>query len=100
MSAHDTFATAPLPPRLLDVKAAAVYLSLRPDRLYRLTDRREIPFVRVGRRVLFDVQDLEGWIRRHRVRALSGRAELEALDDAPAPGGTLGSPLAPQERGG
>jgi excisionase family DNA binding protein len=55
--------------RLLDVKEAARYLGTTDKTLYTKIWRREIPFIKLGRSVRFDVRDLEALIERSRVRA-------------------------------
>lgn len=57
-------------PRLLDVAAAAEYLSTTEAALKKKVTRREIPFVRVGKRAIrFDVRQLDDWIDEHTVEA-------------------------------
>lgn len=55
--------------RLLNIKEAARYLGTTDKTLYTKIWRREIPFVKIGRSVRFDVRDLEALIERSRVRA-------------------------------
>ena len=52
-----------VPKRLLTVKEAAAYLGRRtPSAVYKLVARHEIPVVRHGRNVRFDVRELNKWI--------------------------------------
>ena len=53
--------------RYLDVPSAAVYLSLSPTALYHRVARRTIPFIKQGKRVLFDRDALDRWMRRKAV---------------------------------
>jgi excisionase family DNA binding protein len=55
--------------RLLNIKEAARYLGTTDKTLYTKIWRREIPFVKIGRSVRFDLRDLEALIERSRVRA-------------------------------
>jgi len=55
--------------RLLNIKEAARYLGTTDKTLYTKIWRREIPFIKIGRSVRFDVRDLEALIERSRVRA-------------------------------
>ena len=55
--------------RYLDVSAAAVYLSLSEKAIYHRVARRTIPFIKRGKRVLFDCQALDRWMRRGKVDA-------------------------------
>jgi excisionase family DNA binding protein len=55
--------------RLLNIKEAARFLGTTDKTLYTKIWRREIPFIKLGRSVRFDVMDLEALIERSRVRA-------------------------------
>jgi excisionase family DNA binding protein len=55
--------------RLLNIKEAARFLGTTDKTLYTKIWRREIPFIKLGRSVRFDVKDLEALIERSRVRA-------------------------------
>jgi excisionase family DNA binding protein len=55
--------------RLLNVQEAARFLGTTGKTLYSKIWRREIPFVKIGRSVRFDVKDLEALIERSRVKA-------------------------------
>lgn len=51
-------------PRLLTVPQAASYLSASVWAVRSLAWSREVPSVRIGRRVLFDLRDLDRYIER------------------------------------
>ena len=51
-----------VPRLLLDAHQAARALSISERTLWSLTDKGEIPSVRIGRRVLYDPRALRGWI--------------------------------------
>lgn len=51
---------------LLTAVEAAQSLSISPRTLWTLTHRGELPCVRVGVRVLYDVDDLRAWINRRK----------------------------------
>ena len=51
---------------LLNAKTAARALSISTRKLWELTNCREIPCVRVGRRVLYDPSDLRAWIDKQK----------------------------------
>lgn len=58
--------------RLLDVPAAAEYLGTTPDALRKLVQRRQIPFMRQGKRTLrFDIRQLDAWIADRTTQAAS-----------------------------
>lgn len=54
-------------PRLLGLKTAAGYLSLSYWTVRELIWRGELPHVRVGRRLLVDRADLDGFIERNKL---------------------------------
>ena len=56
--------------RLLNIKEAARYLGTTDKTLYSKIWRREIPFIKLGRSVRFDVRDLEALIERSRIKAV------------------------------
>ena len=51
-------------PRWLDAASAARYISVTPDALYHMVQRRQIPFVLKGRRLFFDRLELDRWMLR------------------------------------
>ena len=53
--------------RLLNVKEAAQFLGLEVDTVYKKSRLREVPCVKVGRALRFDVKALERYIDRHTV---------------------------------
>lgn len=53
--------------RLLNVHEAAEYTCLAVGTLYNLVSRREITFVKLGRKLLFDLKDLDEWIERSKI---------------------------------
>lgn len=55
---------AVLPSRWLSTEAAAVYLGVSPSTLCndRVTRSLNIPFTRLGRRVLYDRQELDAYL--------------------------------------
>ncbi len=58
--------------RLLTVAEAAERLRLSVSTLYHLTSAREIPFIKIGQRVLFEERELAEWVAAHRVDPLAG----------------------------
>ena len=55
--------------RPMNIPEAAHYLGTTPATLYTKIWRREIPFIKIGRSVRFDISDLELLIEQSRVRA-------------------------------
>lgn len=50
---------------LMDVQAAAEYLGLSPNSMYRLSSSGRIPTFRHGRRVLFRPKDLDAYVEEN-----------------------------------
>ena len=59
--------TAELQPVLLNVKQAAVYLGRSEQAVQHLIFQRDIPVVRIGRRVHLHRKDLDVWIEKNKV---------------------------------
>ncbi|MFC1573468.1 helix-turn-helix domain-containing protein [Candidatus Eisenbacteria bacterium] len=47
---------------MLTVKQVADWLNLKPKTIYAMTARREIPCVRIGKRLRFSRHDLLRWL--------------------------------------
>ncbi len=56
--------------RLLNVREASQYLGLETATVYRKARLREIPSVKVGRALRFDVKALERYIEQHTIETL------------------------------
>jgi excisionase family DNA binding protein len=56
--------------RLLTVREAAAYLGLQVDTVYKKARLRELPSVKVGRSLRFDVQALERYVEQHTIETL------------------------------
>jgi len=57
--------TAPvIPRRYLDVKAAAIYLGMTEGAVYAASARRQIPFRRQGRKLVFDAVELDTYMHQ------------------------------------
>ena len=56
--------------RLLNVKESAQYLGLEVDTVYKKARLRELPFVKVGRALRFDVKALERFIEQNAIPIL------------------------------
>jgi excisionase family DNA binding protein len=53
-------------PLLLTAREAARLLSISPRTLWTLTNRGELPAVRIGRAIRYDPVDLRHWIERQK----------------------------------
>lgn len=58
--------TAPLEPRLLGVESAAAYLGCAKWAVRTLAWQRKVPFIRIGRRILFDKADLDKFVEQQK----------------------------------
>ena len=56
--------------RLLSPKEAAAYLSLKVDTVYKKARLRELPSVKVGRALRFDLVALDHYIEAHTIQDL------------------------------
>jgi excisionase family DNA binding protein len=56
--------------RLLDVEEAAGYLGLKVDTVYKKARLRELPSVKVGRALRFDVVALERYVEQHTIETI------------------------------
>ena len=56
--------------RLLTPKEAAAYLGLKVDTVYKKARLRELPSVKVGRSLRFDVVALDRYVEQHTIETL------------------------------
>ena len=56
--------------RLLKVGEAARFLGLRVDTVYKKARMREVPSVKVGRALRFDIKALERFVEQHTFRTI------------------------------
>lgn len=56
--------------RLLNVEEAAQYLGLQVDTIYKKARLRELPSVKVGRALRFDVVALDRYVEQHTIKTL------------------------------
>ncbi len=55
---------------LLNVREAALFLGIEVDAVYKKSRRREVPCVKVGRALRFDVKALERYIEQHTIETI------------------------------
>ena len=60
--------------RLLNVAEAAAYLGLQIDTVYKKARLRELPSVKVGRSLRFDVEALVRFIEEHSIETIDERS--------------------------
>jgi excisionase family DNA binding protein len=53
---------------LKDIKFAAEFLGLPVPSVRGKISRRELPFIKIGRRVLFDLEDLQAFVEKLKVQ--------------------------------
>jgi len=56
--------------RLLNVGEAAQYLGLQADTVYKKARLRELPSVKVGRALRFDVVALDRYVEQHTIKTI------------------------------
>jgi len=56
----------PIEPILIDANAAARALGICSKTVWSLTNRGDLPCVRIGQRVLYDPHDLRSWVDRQK----------------------------------
>jgi len=60
----------PVGKRLLNAVEAAEYLGLSVDTVYKMARLRELPSVKVGRALRFDVEALDLYIKQHAIETI------------------------------
>ena len=58
---------------LFSVAEAASYLKMPLHSIYKLTSKRLIPFYKPGKRILFDVSELDAWLLQSKKVTLTDR---------------------------
>jgi len=61
--------------RLLTIKEASDYLGISVKGLYNMVNRRELPFYKIGKRVRFDMKQLDEWIEKHKVESVDNQVD-------------------------
>jgi excisionase family DNA binding protein len=54
--------------RFIGIDECSKYLDMKKNTLYQWVNQRRIPHLKFGGRVKFDLQELEGWIKKRRVK--------------------------------
>jgi excisionase family DNA binding protein len=67
---HDMGSNRTVGKRLLNVEEAAGYLGLKADTVYKKARLRELPCVKVGRALRFDVKALERFVEQHTIETI------------------------------
>ncbi|QTL47327.1 helix-turn-helix domain-containing protein [Priestia aryabhattai] len=53
--------------RTLTVKETAQYIGVSKDLIYKMVRTKEIPFIRIGRRVLFRKESIDQWLHSQEI---------------------------------
>ena len=56
--------------RLLNVRETALYMGLDVDTIYKKARLRELPSVKVGRALRFDLKALEAYVEQHAIQTI------------------------------
>lgn len=72
-------------PHLLDIPKLAEHLGVTDRHVRRLVDERRIPYVRWGRRIRFDPDEVARWLEAARVEPLVDRRGLLKQPLRPVP---------------
>ncbi len=54
-------------PQLIRNKELERETGLKQAQIYQLVKEKRIPFVRIGRAIFFDRDEIEEWLKKHRV---------------------------------
>lgn len=60
--------------QLITIQEAARITGLSPHTLYGMVSRRQIPYLKVGRLLRFDVELLDRWLKERTVMPMPSRA--------------------------
>ena len=55
--------------RLVDIAELSRILSIPTGSLYNLVSQRRIPFVKIGHRLRFDIEDISRWVEQNKEEA-------------------------------
>ena len=56
-------------PKLVSVRELAETLGVKPTTIYQWVNQRKIPYVKLGKRILFKPKDINRWIEENTVDA-------------------------------
>ncbi len=56
--------------KIMDVKELAAYLKISVDGVYAMVRERKIPYYKVGRRVRFDLVEINAWLEQRKQQPL------------------------------
>ena len=53
--------------RYINVKQLSEYIGIGKDMIYHYNSAKEIPYMKIGRRVVYDIKEIEKWLKSKRV---------------------------------
>jgi excisionase family DNA binding protein len=62
--------------RYLNIQEAAQYLRISKWAIYKMVDRRQIPFIPIGRPLRFDMKTLDEWMSKRTIKAVNADGRL------------------------
>ena len=62
----------------LDRIRSSIYVSTSIRSMDRARQRGDLPFVKVGRKILYKIADLDAWVESHRVSGLQPAADRDS----------------------
>lgn len=65
--------------RLLTIKEASEYLGISVRGLYLMVYRRQIPFVKLGGKIRFDLKKLDEWIEKNTIPSAEDLIEKKIM---------------------
>jgi excisionase family DNA binding protein len=74
---HPIPSPEPLPEQLWQVGDLAKYFRKSRHAIYKMVERRQLPFVKVGQAVRFNPPVIREWIARHSVAPISPRPSVD-----------------------
>lgn len=65
--------------RFIGIKELSEYLDIKVGTIYSWTHMRKIPYYKIGRRVKFDREKIERWLKNKEVKPFDYRAKVDKL---------------------
>lgn len=63
--------------RLFNIEELAEYIAVPKGTIYNWISQRKLPFVKIGRRVKFDIKDIDEWIESKKIINNMGKARTK-----------------------
>ncbi len=59
--------------RYIGIKELSEYLGLKVNTVYAWVFRKKIPYIKLGKLVKFDLEELEAWLKDKRIKPIKDR---------------------------